>query len=690
MALFAFWQDTGGGDALHARLCEEAHLVPERETAVALGAWRLSAWATATRFYTADAQLWFDPVAGEACVIHGLVWRGTRLLDAQAVAALLDRPGAALPGDVAGEYAIARLHRDGTLDAFSDIAGLHQLFHVPDRSNVLANRAGLAALIAGRREADDEAGLWLAAIGYRVGPRTGWAGVRQLQPGERLTGGVVTAAPRLAPPPGPRGFDPALLEEGSAQAIAAIRLAAGADGAVPLPITGGKDSRAVLALCLAAGLRDRLDLFTRGYEGHPDVAVGRQIAGVLGLPHRREAPLGSDEKPDWSIDRFVDAFARLAFQTDGGMGGWDLVTAPAPGRETLLTGHMGEVLKAYAKRAPEGVPDPIALVRLQAPFDPLDAIRPEATARLAETLAAGLDAERAAGAEPGDLPDLFYLRNRVPNWLGGIRGVKSFERQPVMPLYAPALMALAFRMTPEERRMERAHHALIAHHAPALLPIPFAHQRWHEGLGAPTPDPVLAPATMPLFGNWQFSLDTNPALRAFLADLFAATDVALWEHIDRARVLAFLREQRMTYFAGIGLLGLTVAVFHAAGLVRRDRIGGDWSAPGPAVPKPVVQRVHGHLDTVERGEGVTLGGWLHAPDWPGARPRVEAWARDRLVASAPAEGRRRDVAAAGYGDGDHGFRFTIDPATLDGVSTLEVTGYGRAGTIVGGTVELAP
>lgn len=579
MALFAFWRDPdpAAGTAMHARLAAEAHVVGH-ETRVALGPWRLSAWATNTRFYAAAAQLWIDAAAGEACVIHGLVWRivdgRARVIDAAEVAALLDRPGAPLPSGTGGEFAIARLHRCGTLDAFGDTAGLHQLFHAEERPDALASRAALVATLLGRREADAGAGLWLAAIGYRVGARSGWRGVRQLQPGERLLGGRVVAAPRLGPVAGvPRGLNAALLDEGAGQAMALLRVAADGDAPMPLPVTGGKDSRAVLALALAAGLRDRLDLFTRGYEGHPDVMVGARIAATLGLPHRREPPLGSDERPDWSVDRFMEAFARLAFQTDGGMGGWDMVTAAAPGRETLVTGHMGEVLKAYAKRELPAALDPVALVRLQAPFDPLGAIRPEAARRLADEIAAQLEREVAAGAVPGDLPDLFYLRNRIPNWLGGIRGVKSFERQPVMPLGVPALMALAFAMTPEERRIEAAHHALVARHAPALLAIPFAHQRWHAALpDAPAADPVLAPADMPLFGNWQYSLDSNPAIRSRLADLFADADIALWEDIDRDRVLAFLREERLDYFTGIGLLGLTVAVFHATGLIRRDRI----------------------------------------------------------------------------------------------------------------------
>jgi hypothetical protein len=101
---------------------------------------------------------------------------------------------------------------------------------------------------------------------------------------------------------------------------------------------------------------------------------------------------------------------------------------------------MGEVLKAYSKKPlPPGPLDPVAMVRLQAPFDPMGLLRPDARAAMEAQLAAQMAEARAAGAAEADLPDIFYYRNRLPNWLGAIRAIKSFERQPVVPLGAPAL-----------------------------------------------------------------------------------------------------------------------------------------------------------------------------------------------------------------------------------------------------------
>lgn len=603
MALFALWRERPADrrpiSVVHDALTLAAHVEPAlritRTVDTAVGRWHLSAFSTPTRFLRPDAQIDIDPARG-TCVIHGLIWRvdapEPQALDAAAVSALLPAPDSRLPDDVAGEYAVAKLHRCGTLVAFGDPAGLQQLFHCARRRDIIANRASLVAAIAGDDAIDAEAGLWIATIGYRFGAATAYRDVRQLSPDRLLAGGRLLGKDRaLGVPPGPRGFahgGDELLSSGIDQAIGAVRLATANDDAIELPITGGKDSRAVLAICLAAGLRERLRPFTRGFADHPDVVAGRAVAEAAGLPHRRVPPLGSDVPADWPLALFHANMARLAFQTDGGMGGWDLVTGTTTGADTLITGHMGELLKSYAKREIPADPDPVALVRLQAPFDPLAIVRGEARRLMVATLADHLAEERARGALDEDLPDLFYLRHRVPNWLGGIRAIKSFERQPVLPLGVPALTALAFRMTPQERKAELAHYRIVARTAPMLLSPPFAHQSWSPTLtDAPHPAPVIAAADRPLFGNWQYSLNTRPEIRTHLMDLFGRTDLALWDRIDRSAVIECLKHRRIDYFDGISMLGLTVAVYHGAGLLLTERLSDPARARGVPVRLPL-------------------------------------------------------------------------------------------------------
>jgi hypothetical protein len=686
MALFLLWRESLQRSDPAPTLVElgaQAHIagrycrVSTFETAA--GRWRLLCWPTATHFYQPDTQVWQDDALG-LCIIHGLIWRvrdgAAELLDASAVAALLRQPGDRLPDDVGGEYSVARVFADGSLTAFSDRAGLHQVFRGRDGQPVLSNRASLVAACLGDLRPDPTAQRWLAAIGYRVGTTTAFASVVQIGQGRTLTidgdgsreQGALLDGFGLQGPRGWSAGDGQDLDRGIVQAQAAIGLGIPAEGPVDLPITGGKDSRVVLALCLSMGLRDRLRLFTRGYEGHPDVAAGRRIAEALGLPYRREAPHGSDEPAFWSRERFFAKLATQAWQTDAMVGGWDLILGQSLGRETLISGHMGEVLKTYSKKKlSEGLLDPAAMVRLQAPFDPMDVLLPEARAALEAELCAQMDEARTAGAIEADLPDLFYYRNRLPNWLGAIRAIKSFERQPVVPLGAPALLDLAFRLTPEERAREMLHYRIIERTAPELLPLPFALQTWDPALGegVARADPILPTAgAPPVFGNWQYSLNHNVAIRAALARLIEARpDLTLWTSIDREALLDRLRHRRFVMFDAISLLGIVVVLLHEAGLAVPARLGEQGGSDGGAATLDdltELPKVDGHLDAVvEEDDHLRFDGWAYCGSWPGAQPAIEVRVAGRVLAVAAALNERPDLIPHGMGDGRHGFSIAV-------------------------------
>jgi len=444
------------------------------------------------------------------------------------------------------------------------------------------------------------------------------------------------------------------------------------------------------------------------------------IAARIGVPHRRETPPDARARTDWDADTLRTQIARLAYQTDGGMGGWDLVSGTTTGKATLMTGHMGEVLKAYAKAgATADTQDPIAMIRLQAPFDPLGLLREASCDRMAGAVAAQMAAARLEGATEADLPDIFYLRNRVPNWLGGIRGIKSFERQPVMPLGVPGLQALAFRVTAEERQQERLHFEIIRHLAPELLDLPFAHQSWHPGLpDAPRPTPIVAAANLPLFGNWQYSINGMPSLRAHLTEFFRSTDIELWDFLDRERLIQRLRDTRFDYFGLIGLLGLTAAVFHAARLVRPDKLGAEAGLDhhdsdtlrrpvAPAMRRkveavPAGGALSGHLDLISGAATligparlkvtssgtISLHGWLFAPEWPGAQPAIRARVMARIVGTTSAETQRDDLLAAGIGHGGYGFTLSFDASDLRVGDIVEIESIDGSAPFSGGRLEV--
>ena len=129
-----------------------------------------------------------------------------------------------------------------------------------------------------------------------------------------------------------------------------------------------------------------------------------------------------------------------------------------------------------------------------------------------------------------------------------------------------------------------------------------------------------------------------------------------------------------------------MSVFHATGLVERIKLGGTGNVLSRPI-RPWTQpdtrpRVTGHVDAVE---GSAIAGWAHAPDWPGAQPTIEAWSAGRPVGRAFAEQNRPDLAAAGIGDGRHGFTLTLDEAA----GPLTLTAFEGEADLVGAPLEAA-
>jgi hypothetical protein len=188
-----------------------------------------------------------------------------------------ERPGWAPFDTLCDAYAVVRLRPDGSGLVVSDPFGLHPLYR--SRSGgltIIGNRpdtvAELLARVTGRAPVRDlAAGAWMAFLGYHLGAVSGFEGV-EVQPHDTdigIDGGRVTSlsSPAVFDVDAEGGAaDPDEVTRAISAAIAdALRRAvARSDGRPQVELTGGKDSRLILAVALAAGLTDALQFVTYG------------------------------------------------------------------------------------------------------------------------------------------------------------------------------------------------------------------------------------------------------------------------------------------------------------------------------------------------------------------------------------------------------------------------------------------
>ncbi len=256
------------------------------------------------------------------------------------------------------------------------------------------------------------------------------------------------------------------------------RVAESMNAGACLELTGGVDSRLLLALGLGSGGKPT-KAFTIGGTHDPDVHVARELARALDIKHRTllvepdQRSIGTDA---------IDFIAESGFVCNAAAYGW----LPTVFRELddfrteQLSGVGGEVGEGFyytgLDRLFERLNSPRLWLRARAVVD---------GGRWASLFDRGVFAERlrAVARDRTELQgsgpwrvrtDAFYLHARIHGWaLPVIRASAAWYR-PVTPFLSPEYLAWSASLSPEQRHGRAGQKEVIHRLAPQLADIPYA------------------------------------------------------------------------------------------------------------------------------------------------------------------------------------------------------------------------
>lgn len=691
-------------------------------------------WATDNYFYSTKEQIHVTQSEGRTLsvtILQGYCWSSTgsgstgKMLTAFDVQQLLSR----MHFDVervrdvlAGEYAIIQASDDGTVIAFNDRLSIEHIYY-SKKGNIssLTNRIAVLPYIEDQSDYHLEAMLALPSVGYMIGEDTYIKGVTRLAQGAtiQLRNGelkvqdhkdwIYQNAPRKDEVRDLAVFD-TVVDHGVNECLANVKAIFSRAEQIPLALTGGKDSRLILALALQAGLRDKLRLFTNGIEEHPDVIVAKQLAEHVHLPHATNKP-GKFNDPTVATQELLGRLATHVFQNDGMFGAWDIKAGKQCAKSLTLAGFIGEAFKGYLKKPFHyaTMPNPAQMIAAHGPFDPLAILREEARSAMAAKILNRMENYLGPGAEFNDIPDLYYVKERIPNWLGSARRKDADSVQVVMPINSTGLIRLAFALTALQRQHELIHFAMLRRLEPSLLEIPFAQQTWHRGLmnyGAPKSvfqDAILAPSGLPQHGSWQYTINKNPQFRAALLGIFSDyPESPLWQFIDRKKVLEVMKTVKFNMAQMISVFGLVTIFFKIHNIeipqkalvarspgftpedhvVMQERQSGlffrfdqdkknELLAEKPSGRKPLLVAREA-MTLLSRGSklrelslegrvnsenGEVILGWARCLDFPFMNLTLEVLENGQVIDRVVAGQFRGDLKKAGKGSGEHAFRY---------------------------------
>ncbi|EFF1407412.1 hypothetical protein QN007_003400 [Escherichia coli] len=260
-------------------------------------------------------------------------------------------------------------------------------------------------------------------------------------------------------------------------------------GELRLSLTGGKDSRLVLALALGAGFKDRITTFTNGPEGSPEISCAQNIANKIGVKH-----VANVKAPQVKAQDFANSWEKLnwhSYRMESYICPWDGATAERTIKNITsdMTGFGGELYRGPGGHAKQfknlsfmDNKDAILskFINYHQKMDPLNILSSLYKNAQIGWFYGWLE-ENIKSVRFDVLPEKFFVENRLSNWNGPL-AQNVTGRIKLMPLLSPKVARLVFKLSPEARNKELFHYSVMAKLAPELVSLPFLNATWDKSL----------------------------------------------------------------------------------------------------------------------------------------------------------------------------------------------------------------
>jgi hypothetical protein len=359
------------------------------------------------------------------------------------------------------------------LELYTDPLGAYPVFEMRTAgTRWFSNNADALRLICGEDSVDEMALASVLAGGWSLRGQPIWRSVRRLERGIvlRIDAGGVERRRQLLPVPSiarmaGAPLDPRAAATDLVELTAALADWPGRPSVVPL--TGGRDSRLILAAAMSAGLE--FDAATGGGAGDPDVQIASQLCSLIGIDHGLLAA-------DPHGDRFseIRRAARITLLASGGTATLaDAAGFPLGPRDGALplwhSGQGGEIARSYYGIGGRGAAE--LLYRRFTGRRPgrVEIVSAAAAQVLKRRIASLVEEMTDSGAELADVPDLFYLLERMGSWAAAAHGVVELVRDTTSPLWSVRMLPHLLALPAGQRELERFHRLVLKELDPRLV-----------------------------------------------------------------------------------------------------------------------------------------------------------------------------------------------------------------------------
>lgn len=470
-------------------------------------------------------------------------YRGAEV-DLAEVAAALGRGDHELLSALGGAFSIVRASSK-SIQVWNTPARLEHVYWQEEGEVVVVSNRALTAHSVARSGREPEYSVSfvraMVVTGYPSTEAAPFQGIEVLPPASMLSvdrNGVRVVTPTWDD----HGADLEESTEELVQSLVESVSLARSNSVVESALTGGKDSRLIVALLRAAGIE--FATFTGGLDQHPDMVVARRVAAELGLSHTVKRP-GEEGRTENGVllREVLSASLRQLWTSDGSHSVFETIGSTAGSFEDeglVLGGQGGEVVRGgYAKkRSPS---HQRALSILNSVVCRNSKFLRSRALHLAKGDLGSWWQGNVHAADPDAALWRYYVQFRSGRWAAAGWASATASRRVLWPFYDAQVVRAAGRAPLSDLISEQLMFRTLLAFEPGLARIPLAETRWNFESDGPRPDdhdgyvartPVVAAGLRGSF-DWRYVFSTgladvmdvyvmeatrNPLLRGLLSE----------------------------------------------------------------------------------------------------------------------------------------------------------------------------
>ncbi|TXH80078.1 MAG: hypothetical protein E6Q77_11250 [Rhizobium sp.] len=270
------------------------------------------------------------------------------------------------------------------------------------------------------------------------------------------------------------------------------------DSRIDFPLSGGKDSRLLLGLLIAAGYRDRVSgTYTNGPEFSPEVVSAKAVAEHFRLPHRN---IWNGTPTRQNLPNLREKLLAHLHLTEGEMSPIDLTTGTLIRNRFTLTGQEAGLRNIAGKR------DVSTRALLQqwmfVHFGKADfcGVYTDAAAEKGrQELIDYIDQCERDGTPHEQIPSRHRVEFRGSRWVSRVWGIMNATEFAPQIFRSEIITKATYNSGARSRQLEEFHFQMLHRIDRKLVEIPFSGQIWDPELESITSThvPQLTPIRWP-------------------------------------------------------------------------------------------------------------------------------------------------------------------------------------------------